>query len=271
MKKLLNISTDRFVLNLLKGAGMILSCTLVAYCGNSDVVSCGNSDKESNKDGDQKSFFASKKEMIQFFIKKGVNKEEAAKKVTNEFFKKNKDNKDALKVLTCKDFLGNSEVLQRKINEEMDKILLLKKNKQEVRVKSTNNEAPSILLGDNERIKDGKYLPIRAGGSVDCVIPLRVVVSGYNDSIHEVVSNNENVKVIYDKDNSSIDIRIISFDEKVLVSTDIILRKRKGGKCWENLNSVLFRENIKIIGKELQKMILLQLFKNVLGRKILVI
>ena len=70
MKKILKGSTDRFVLNLLKGSGMILPCTLVASCGNSDVVSCGNSDKESNKDGDQKSFFASKKGDDPIFYKK---------------------------------------------------------------------------------------------------------------------------------------------------------------------------------------------------------
>lgn len=60
---------------------MILSCTLVA--------SCGNSGKDSNKGGDQKGSFVDKEEMIKFFIdNKKLSREEAEKKLLMIFLKK---------------------------------------------------------------------------------------------------------------------------------------------------------------------------------------
>ena len=103
MKKLLKGSTDRFVLNLLKGAGMILPCTLVA--------SCGNSGKDSNKGGDQKGSFVDKEEMIKFFIdNKKLSRGQAGKKVTGEFFEENKDNQEAFEPLTRENLLKEKKV-----------------------------------------------------------------------------------------------------------------------------------------------------------------
>ena len=93
MKKLLKGSTDKFVLNLLKGAGMILPCTLVA--------SCGDPGEESNEGGDQKSFSV---------LNKNLTRGQAGKKVTGEFFEENKDNQEAFEPLTRENLLKEKKV-----------------------------------------------------------------------------------------------------------------------------------------------------------------
>ena len=260
MKKLLKGSTDKFVLNLLKGAGMILPCTLVA--------SCGDPGKDSNKGGDQKGSFVDKEEMIKFFIdNKKLSREEAEKIVTDKFFKENKDNKDALKALTRENLLGDSEALQKKISEEKQKIeqkkggsnptsqkTLSKGDGESINKKTPSLEgdegdmdekAPSIKLVADERIKNDKYLPIKAGVDKNNIVVLKVDVVGYDVSVLEAVSSNEGVNVVFDKDHSSIDVGIGAFGEDVLVQTTISLREKNSGKVWSKFELCLVDEAYK--------------------------
>ena len=172
--------------------------------------------------------------MILFFIdNKKLSREEAEKIVTDKFFKENKDNKDALKVLTREDLLGDSEVLQKKVNREKQKIeqkkgdsnptsqkTLAKGNGESINKETPSLEgdegdvdekAPSFELVDDERIKENKYLPIKAGVTEDCIVALKINITEYDGSNLEAVSGNENVKAVFDKDNSSIDVGIGAF------------------------------------------------------------
>ena len=260
MKKLLNISTDRFVLNLLKGAGMILPCTLVA--------SCGTGNNKGSQGDDQKGAFADKEEMILFFIdNKKLSREEAEKIVTDKFFKENKDNKDALKALTRENLLGDSEALQKKISEEKQKIeqkkggsnptsqKTLSKGDGEGINKETpslegdegdvDEKAPSIKLVADERIKDDKYLPIKAGVAKDCIVALKINITGCDSSNLEPVSSNEKVSVVFDKDNSNVDVGIGTFGEEILVSTTISLREKNSGKVLYKFELCLVDEAYK--------------------------
>ena len=260
MKKLLNKSTNRFVLNLLKGAGMLLSCALVA--------SCGPDNKTKKQGGDQKGAFADKEEMILFFIdNKKLSREEAEKIVTDDFFEKNKDNKDALKTLTRENLLGDSEALQKKVNEEKQKIeqkkgdsnptsqkTLAKGNGESINKETPSLEgdeggvdekAPSIKLVDDERIKENKYLPIKAGVTEDCIVALKINITEYDGSNLEAVSSNENVKAVFDKDNSSIDVGIGTFGEEILVPTTISLREKNSGKVLYKFELCLVDEAYK--------------------------
>ena len=239
---------------------MILSCTLVA--------SCGNSGKDSNKGGDQKGSFVDKEEMIKFFIdNKKLSREEAEKKVTDDFFEKNKDNKDALKVLTREDLLGDSEVLQKKVNREKQKIEQKKGDSNPTSQKTSSKgdgeginketpslegdegdvdeKAPSIKLVADERIKNDKYLPIKAGVDKNNIVVLKVDVVGYDVSVLEAVSSNEGVNVVFDKDHSSIDVGIGTFGEDILVPTTISLREKNSGKVWAKFELCLVDEAYK--------------------------
>ena len=170
-------------------------------------------------------------------------------------------------MLTREDLLGDSEVLQKKVNREKQKIEQKKGDSNPTSQKTSSKgdgeginketpslegdegdvdeKAPSIKLVADERIKNDKYLPIKAGVDKNNIVVLKVDVVGYDVSVLEAVSSNEGVNVVFDKDHSSIDVGIGAFGEDILVPTTISLCEKNSGKVLYKFELCLVDEAYK--------------------------